>query len=141
MAVKRGRKWVQEFLKALAESPNVSAACHRAGIARQFAYKVKDEDPAFSAAWDDALEQSTDALVGEAYRRARDGTAKPVFYKGDECGVIKEYSDTLTIFLLKAHRPDVYRDNTEPRPQQGNTVVDLGADDHAPPQSGEPSPA
>jgi hypothetical protein len=28
-------------------------------------------------------------------------------------GKVREYSDTLTIFLLKAHAPDKYRDNAK----------------------------
>lgn len=98
------------FLDALAESPNVSAACRAAGVPRRTVYNHRATDAEFAAAWDDALEQSTDALVGEAYRRALKGTERPVFYQGDECGRIREYSDTLAIFLLKAHRRDVYGD-------------------------------
>ena len=36
---------------------------------------------------------------------------KPVFHKGEQCGVVREYSDTLMIFLLKARDPAKYREN------------------------------
>ena len=38
---------------------------------------------------------------------------KPVFYHGEICGSVREYSDTAAIFLLKGRRPEVYRDRTE----------------------------
>jgi hypothetical protein len=106
-------RWVPKFLEALAASPNVTEACRLAGVKRRTAYALKERNAEFAAAWEDALEQSTDDLVGEAWRRARVGTDKPVFYQGDECGRIREYSDTLTIFLLKAHRPHVYGDKNK----------------------------
>lgn len=103
-------EWVETFLSQLAISPNVSAAAKAAGIARQYAYEVKAADPEFAAAWDDAVDQSTDSLVGEMYRRARDGVDEPVFHQGEVCGHKRRFSDTLAIFLAKAHRPDVYGD-------------------------------
>jgi hypothetical protein len=106
-------EWIPSFLAALSQSPNVSGACAAAGIERSTAYRHRDSDPAFAAAWEDAMEQSTDDLAGEAYRRARHGTEKPVFHMGARCGAVREYSDTLTIFLLKAHRPGVYRETVK----------------------------
>jgi hypothetical protein len=105
--------WERVFLEALRKTPNVSAACASAGVARKTAYAHRNADPEFAAAWDDALEQSTDSLVGECYRRACQGTERPVFHQGEECGRIKEYSDTLAIFLLKAHRRSIYGDKAQ----------------------------
>ena len=51
-------------------------------------------------------------MEAEARRRGVEGTLKPVFYKGEECGQVREYSDTLLIFLLKAHDPK-YRDRQQ----------------------------
>jgi plasmid stabilization system protein ParE len=105
--------WQPKFLETLLETPNVSEACRAANISRVRAYAVKAEDPVFAQAWEDALESSTDDLAAECYRRARHGTEKPVFHMGQECGRIREYSDTLAIFLLKSHRPEVYREKVE----------------------------
>lgn len=102
------RNWVPIFLDALAESPNITAAARSAGITRQAVHARRKSDPRFAASMDDAIEQSTDALVGEMYRRARDGTEKPVFYQGEVCGRVREFSDTLAMFLARAHRPAVY---------------------------------
>ena len=72
--------------------------------------KAYEENADFAKLWDDALEVACDAMEEEARRRAMEGTKKPVFYLGKVCGHIKEYSDTLLIFQLKAHRPEKYRE-------------------------------
>ena len=46
----------------------------------------------------------------EARRRAVTGIDKPVFFKGEVVGSITKYSDSLLMFLLKAHRPQKFRD-------------------------------
>jgi hypothetical protein len=84
--------WKILFLTALRQSPNISRAADAAGLSRQAAYKARDADPEFAADWDDALGTALDKLEGVAYDRA-----------------IGE-SDTLAIFLLKSHRPQIYGD-------------------------------
>jgi len=80
------------FLAHFRESGNVRAAAQAAGVSRQMAYLRREADPDFAQAWDAAEEEATDVLVAEARRRALDA------------------SDTLLIFLLKSHRPAVYRE-------------------------------
>lgn len=104
------KAWQRPFIQQLSETGNISAACKKAKISRQRAYEVKDEDALFAAAWQEALVMATEALELEARRRAT-GWLEPVFYLSKKVGSIRRYSDTLMIFLLKAHKPDVYRDN------------------------------
>lgn len=101
-----------EFLTLLSETCNVTKSAQAIGISRQCAYDNRDADPAFASAWDNAIEEAVDLLEQEAQRRAFKGTQRPVFHQGKECGVIQEYSDTLAIFLLKAHRPKKYRERS-----------------------------
>lgn len=100
------------FLDTLRATANISAAARAADINRRTAYTWRDENPEFAADWDEALEEATDALEAEARRRALDGVAKPVFYQGSECGTVQEYSDALMALLLKAHRPDKYKERS-----------------------------
>jgi hypothetical protein len=116
--------WSPRFLEALALSPNISAAARAAGIDRRTAYNARDAHPDFAALWDDALESATDNLAAEAYRRAYEGCEKPVYQGGEKVGSIREYSDTLAIFLLKCHRREVYGDRQEIRHSGGvETIV------------------
>jgi hypothetical protein len=110
---RRKAKWEKAFLLYLSATGNVSSAAMRAGIERSTAYRLYESAPDFAEAWDAALEVACDALELEARRRAFVGTAKPVFYKGQEVGSIREYSDTLMVVLLKAHRPGKFRERAE----------------------------
>ena len=109
-------------MEHLRQSANVSLAAKSVGLSRARAYAIRSEDEDFAAAWDEAVDEAVDTLEHEARRRAMDGVTKPVFYKGEECGTIQEYSDTLAIFLLKAHRPERYREhyNISATDQAGN---------------------
>lgn len=108
------QKWTSRrraaFLAALAETGNVSHAARAAKASRSRAYQLKAEDPDFAAEWCDALETATDALDAEARRRALDGVETPHFHQGQVAGTVRKYSDTLLMFLLRAHRPDLYRE-------------------------------
>lgn len=91
---KQTAKKREQFLAALRSNGTVFSACKAAGIGRATAYEWRTDDEAFRAAWDEALDDATDLLEDVAIRRAADG------------------SDTLLIFLLKARRPEQYRDTT-----------------------------
>jgi hypothetical protein len=109
---KRTLDWQSAFLHHLSAQGNVSCASKAARISRKTVYARRDTDPLFKAAWDDALNEGCDHLEEEARRRAVEGTKKPIFYRGQVVGQIREYSDVLLIFLLKAHRPGKYREPT-----------------------------
>lgn len=100
----------EEFLEALRQIPNVSRACRLINISRPVMYEAKLANSSFAEEWEDALDQGIEAMEAEAMRRAVEGIDKPIFYQGDEVALLREYSDTLMIFLLKAHRPEKYQD-------------------------------
>ena len=103
--------WRKAFIAALARSGNVTAAAEIVGKTRAGAYKARSTSPTFAKQWDQALEEASDAMELEAKRRAMSGVEEPVYYQGQEIGRVRKYSDTLLIFLLKAHRPEKFRDN------------------------------
>lgn len=100
------------FLTELKRMANVSAAAKKAKVPRSTAYDWYKADAVFAAGWDDAIEVAVDSLEQEAWRRARDGTLKPVFQRGEEVGKVREYSDQLMVTLLKAHKPEKYRERS-----------------------------
>lgn len=102
------------FCAALAASGgNVSRACEAVDICRMTAYEWRENDPAFATAWDRAKAIGLDALEDEATRRAFEGIDKPIVHQGVVTDTMKEYSDTLAIFLLKGGKPDKYRENSK----------------------------
>lgn len=103
----------EAFLERLGECASVLHACIASKLPRRTVYNWRNSCSSFKAAWDKALELGTDALEDEAVRRAYHGNTKPVFQGGKQVGSVTEYSDTLLIFLLKARRPDRFRERTE----------------------------
>jgi hemerythrin superfamily protein len=89
------REWFPVFLATLRNTANVRASCQAAKIDRRTAYRNREENADFRAAWDEAIEDACDQLEASAWLRA------------------KGSSDTLMIFLLKAHRPAKYRETTK----------------------------
>lgn len=123
---KKGEKraaWRSGFLSALRVHANITKAALEAGIVRQTAYDRKASDVIFSAEWDDALEQACDGLEIEARRRAEEGVTEDVYYQGEVVGHKRNYSDTLLIFMLKAHRPEKYRDRYEFTGKDGEPLL------------------
>lgn len=96
------------FLEALKDTCNITKACELSGLGRTSAYEWREDDPEFAADWQKALEVAADLLEDEAVRRAKEGTDKPVFQGGQLVGHVREYSDTLMIFLLKGAKPKKY---------------------------------
>jgi hypothetical protein len=85
----------EEFFNVLADGGSVTAAASAIGVTRQAVYQLRKTDAQFAVDWDDAIEAGTDILEDEAVKRA------------------KNHSDTLLIFLLKARRPDKYKERSE----------------------------
>ena len=103
----------EKFFEVLSQTANVTKACKAANVNRVSAYDRKRFDKEFHEKWERAYALGYDVLEEEAQRRAFEGCTKPVFYKGDICGYILEYSDTLTSLLLKGRKPEIFRDRTE----------------------------
>ena len=115
--LKLNRDRQQRFLTALAETGIVSVAVEIAGTSRTRVYELRKRDTAFGMAWDEAEEQAADALEAEAWRRAVDGVPEPLVSAGkvvrDDDGqplAIRRYSDNLLLALLKARRPERFKD-------------------------------
>lgn len=118
----------KKFLDVLRETCNVSEAANAAGVARRTVYEWRDADDAFRAAWDEAEQVAADRLEREAWRRAVEGTDKPVTFQGVITATYKEYSDKMLEMLLKAHRPDKFKDRVQ-NEHTGNVIVNIAGPD------------
>lgn len=99
------------FIRTLAQTGIVGRAATAAGWPRGHAYSVRAGDEEFAKLWDQAVEFSTDALEEAARVRAIEGISKPVYQQKELVGYVTEYSDALLIQLLKAKRPNEFREN------------------------------
>jgi hypothetical protein len=85
-------RWRSLFLQALRQTPSIKHACKAAGIVRTTAYKHRKEDQDFAAQWEDAIQASVDELEHKAFQLALAGDSN------------------LITFMLRCHKPEVYRD-------------------------------
>jgi hypothetical protein len=88
----RLKGWRERFIRALRKTPNVKAACATAGVDRRHAYRVRETDEEFAELWKDAIQHSVDKLEEKAFKIALEG------------------DPGLIMFLLRCHKPEVYRD-------------------------------
>jgi hypothetical protein len=92
MAEYKPAEWEAKFLELYKATCNVSLAARGAKITRDAVYKRRDRSSTFAALMDEAEQEAIEYLEAEAWSRA------------------KKTSDTLMIFLLKAHKPAKYFD-------------------------------
>ena len=128
--------WVEGFIKKLIETRSVTKACQSVGINRSTAYDRREKDSDFKERWDEAVQICIDDLEASAMRRAIEGNAKPLLYKGQPVMVegadgklqpliVREYETGLTIFMLKAMRPKKFF--LEKQLEMGDSVASQNA--------------
>lgn len=98
------------FLDIYSDTCNVKEATILTGIGKYVPYQWMKNDPDFRDAFADIKAIVGDSLEAEAYRRAKVGWDEPVYQGGGQVGTIRKYSDTMLIFLLKAAKPEKYRE-------------------------------
>ena len=105
--------WPEKFLASYAKCGNITKAAKAARVDRKTVYNRQAADADFETAMAAAQEEAVDLLEEEARRRAAEGTLEPVFYKGEKVATVRKYSDTLLIVLLKANRPEKYKERAD----------------------------
>lgn len=98
------------FLEELSESGNISQSAKAARISRPTVYERRANDAAFKKQMDKAEELGLDALEDEMIRRGFKGSMRPVYQGGKKVGSIKEFDTVAAIFMLKAKRPEKFKD-------------------------------
>lgn len=113
------RASILKLLDALSNGYSNAGACTLAGISSAWFYTRLRTDEIFRAAALAAQEDGSDHLEDIARHRAIEGIDKPLVHKGrismteDANGkrvpvTVKQYSDTLLMFLLNGRRPEKY---------------------------------
>lgn len=111
-ARKTPAKWTERkrerFIGRLAETANVAESARAVKMSRTAAYAERRRNAEFATAWDAAINIALDELELLLLDRAMHGTDKTIVYHGEPRGTIKEYSEALAMFILRAHRKDIY---------------------------------
>jgi transposase-like protein len=119
------------FALAFARTGNKAQAARVAGIHPDTPYSRQwRSDLVLQAAVEQAKEAAADLIEQEAYRRAVHGIERPTgWYQGKPGAMVREYSDLLTIFLLKGLRPEKYQERVQMRGALANLDMNLLPDE------------
>lgn len=98
------------FIEALRQTCNISRSCELVGISQGTARSLKSTLPSFAEKWEEAIEYAADTLEQSARERAL-GVQEAIYHQGVVVGLKTVYSDAMTALLLRAHRPQKFRDN------------------------------
>jgi len=101
------------FLAAYSKTGTITAAAEMAGVDRRNHPFWLQNDKDYPALFNEAHAVACDTIEAEMRRRAIDGVDKPVFYKGQQCGTVKEYSDMLLAMLANGAMPEKYKQKTK----------------------------
>jgi hypothetical protein len=110
------------FLREFAQCGNVLRSAQAVKVGRRTVYVWLEDDEEFKKLYDQAHEDALDQLEEEARRRAVDGVLEPVYQGGVRVGLIRKYSDTLLITLLKGKRPETFRERFEHTGKDGGPI-------------------
>jgi hypothetical protein len=100
----------RRFLDAFAHCGTCTGAAKLSGVDDRRHRQWLEESEQYRKDFQVAKDRAADTLEAEARRRACEGYDDPIFFQGMQVGSVKRYSDLLMIFLLKAARPDTFRD-------------------------------
>lgn len=110
------------FLEVLSEYGNVHAACRASGVSRSQVYNLREREPAFAAAWDEALESNFADFEVELKQRAVKGVIDPIVYKDKVIGYRRKVSDDLLKFGLSSLNREKYGRTVDITGSIGHTV-------------------
>jgi len=100
------------FLREYEKFPTVKSAAARSKINRRTHQRWVKNDPKYASAFAELKDDVVEELEAEVYRRGVLGVERPITVAGERV-MVREYSDRLLMFLLKAEKPEKYRDRRE----------------------------
>jgi|SRR5262245_4716617 len=98
------------FLDAFAQAGTCIGAAKLSGVDDRLHYAWLAKSEQYRKDFEIAKDRAAQVLEAEARRRACDGYDDPIYFQGVQVGHVRRYSDLLMIFLLKAAKPDIFRD-------------------------------
>jgi hypothetical protein len=101
-----------EFLALVALGWTVVAAAQEVKMSKNAVYELRNRDSAFLEAMEKAYEESTALLEGVAFKKAV-GWIQPVIQKDGTVLMMEKHDPILLMFLLKARKPRMYRDQID----------------------------
>jgi len=109
------------FFDKLRETGNVTAATQAAGLDRSAVYRKRNSNKKFRQAWQEAMEEALDKLEAIVWEKAMGSN------DNDQQSTVKSADEKLAIFLLKAHRPEIFGDGKLRKRPEGSGMDNSSA--------------
>lgn len=100
------------FLAAIRLFPNITEAAKAVGCHRSSHYEWLKSDPDYAERFRDAMDEGLDTIEKAAIDLATGKLSKKIVSAGKVLGEEPVYSERMIEMLLRAHRPDRYRDRS-----------------------------
>jgi hypothetical protein len=101
------------FLAGFVAAMSVHGAARLSGVDRSCHYDWMSKDGRYAERFERARQMIADHFEAEIWRRAFVGVDTPLHWRGEITAWYKTYSDALTVFAMRALKPEVYR-RTDP---------------------------
>ena len=102
----------RKYIERICKTGLLAQSALDVGVSIETARVNRNNDEQFGDAVNFALDIYRDRIQSEIHRRGIEGVRQPVFYMGQQCGVIRKYSDRMLEMHAKRHIPE-YRDKVE----------------------------
>jgi len=112
----------EDFLQLIASGYTKTGACLVLKMSVAMIDIARDLDEDFEQAWILAQEEQADLIEQTALERALQGVDKPVWFQGEQVGTDKQYDNNLLITMLKAAKPEKYKDRKEVTGKGGGAI-------------------
>jgi hypothetical protein len=117
----RGMRWSKDATRALQDAylrgfetnGTLTAGCRVAHVSPVTVYAWREHDDEFAQRENAARSGLADRLEAEAVRRAYRGWDRPIYQRGELVGYEHVYSDQLLNLMLKALRPEKFRERID----------------------------
>lgn len=103
--------WAHKFFHAYLSSHGrgtISRSAKYAGVHVEAVRRRRANDAIFAALFHQADEILLEALEAESYRRAKDGTLRPIFQAGQRVGFVRDVDNRHLEWLLERLAPEKY---------------------------------
>ena len=108
----------QSFINGVVSTGTIRGASKATNISTANHYRWLDNDPRYRRVFNRALQSTVIRLEDGLVDRLLNGTEKPVFYKGEQCGTITEFDNSNTLRYLMSVAPERFS-----KPSETNIAV------------------
>jgi len=100
------------FLRQVAVTGALQKSARKSGVSPSTVKAHLVSDPAFQAAYEEALDDFKEVIEGEVYRRAIVGWEEEIYQQGEFVGTVRKFDQKLLEMLAKKFMPE-YREKHE----------------------------